>query len=165
MGWNQTSRARAGLVAATTAAVAVLLLSGCTSGGDTGPTAKPLTSGFPTPSSTPDAPDPVFDPAGDATANLAYFDFVNRKLQETSPTPTGQQTVENLVAAGFDKAAMEITPDAAIGGEAAESIQFSVLINGTCLVGQTGGAGYNALASPALGTGKCLIGKTRTIDF
>jgi hypothetical protein len=80
-------------------------------------------------------------------------------------TPNGQQLVENLVAAGFAKADMEITPDATIGKEAAGSIQFSVRINGSCLVGQTGEAGYNALAAPLLGTGKCLVGTTRTIDF
>jgi hypothetical protein len=162
MGWNQTGRVRAGLAVATTAVVAALVLTGCT------PEAEPAPDPVASASSTPvptDAPDPVLDPAGDATANLAYFDFVNRALIATYPTPTGQQTVENLVAAGFVKADMELTPDATIGGEAAESIQYAVRINGTCLIGQTGGAGYNAIAAPLLGTGKCLIGKTRTIDF
>ena len=163
MGWNQTGRARAGWIAAGTAVLAVLVLAGCTP--DTGEVVPdPVASATPTPTDTT-LPDPVLDPAGDATAYLAYFDFVNRKLQETSPTPTGQQTVENLVAAGFAKADMEITPDATLDGDAAESIQFSVRINNTCLIGQTGGAGYNALAAPVLGTGKCLIGKTRVIDF
>lgn len=163
MGWNQTGRARAGMVAATTAVVALLLLSGCTPEAEP-PVTGPVNSSSPEPTAS-DAPDPVLDPAGDATANLAYFDFVNRALQETSPTPTGEQTIANLVATGFVKGDMEITPDATVGGEAAESIQFSVRINDTCLIGQTGGAGYNALAAPVLGTGKCLIGKTRAIDF
>jgi hypothetical protein len=60
---------------------------------------------------------------------------------------------------------MEVTPDVTVGSEAAETIQFSVRANGSCLIGQTGAAGYNALAAPLLGTGKCLVGKTRTIDF
>lgn len=111
------------------------------------------------------APAPVLIAEGDAAANLPYFDFVNRALLATVPTPNGQQIVENLVAAGFVKADMEISPDTTVGKEAAEAIQFSVRINGSCLIAQTGGAGYNALAAPLLGTGKCLVGKTRDIDF
>jgi len=163
MGWNQTGRARARWSTATTAGLVVLLLAGCT------PEAQnvapdPVASATPSPTAT-DAPDPVLDPAGDATANLAYFDFVNRALLATTPTPSGQQSVENLVAAGFAKADMELSADATLDGAAADAIQFSVRINGSCLVGQTGNSGYNAIATPLLGTGKCLIGKTRAIDF
>jgi hypothetical protein len=140
-----------------------LALSACTAGG-----VEP--TGGPTPSSsssaTPTAPPaPELDPTGDAADNLAFFDSVNRALLAATPQPNGQQIVDNLVAAGFAKADMEITPDVTIGNEAAESIQFSVRIGGSCLIGQTGGAGYNAMAAPLLGTGKCLIGTTRAIDW
>ena len=60
-------------------------------------------SASPTPTA---ALDPTLDPAGDSEANLAYFDFVNRRLLATVPTPNGQQLVENLVTAGFVKADM-----------------------------------------------------------
>jgi len=161
MGWNQMGRVRARWSVATTAALAVLVLAGCTPEAEvTVPTPQPTASQTATA-----APAPVLDPAGDAAANLAYFDMVNRALLATVPLPSGQQSVENLVAAGFAKADMEVSSDTTLDGDAADAIQFSVRINGSCLVGQTGNSGYNAIAAPLLGTGKCLIGKTRVIDF
>jgi hypothetical protein len=153
-------------LALSTASGMVLLLAlvACTSAPSPEEPPTPSSSASASPAPT-EAPDPELVPAGDAEANLPYFDFVNRRLLETVPTPNGQQIVENLVAAGFAKADMEVTPDVTVGAEAAETIQFSVRANGTCLIGQTGAAGYNALAAPLLGTGKCLVGKTRTIDF
>lgn len=157
-------RSRASAPVAAVALLAALVLAGCTTAPVVEPTAKPSASASASPTPT-EAPDPVLIPTGDATANLPFFDFVNRNLLATVPTPNGQQIVENLVAAGFAKADMEITPDTTVGKEAAGSIQFSVRLNGSCLVGQTGEAGYNAVAGPLLGTGKCLVGTTRTIDF
>ncbi|GAB2449101.1 hypothetical protein HD599_001952 [Conyzicola lurida] len=161
-----TGGTRVRLIAAAAVAAAALALAACTADAPTAPVPSTTVSSAPSgeATSTPE-PEPVLDPAGDAAANLDYFDFVNRALIETVPTPNGQQIVDNLVAAGFAKADMEITPDETVGGETAEAIQFSVRINGSCLIGQTGTVGYNALAQPLLGTGKCLIGQTRTIDF
>jgi hypothetical protein len=161
---DSTSRASALLLAAAAAGVLLVGLAGCTTTTDAAPTAEPTASATAAPTPTA-APDPVLVPTGDATANLPYFDFVNRALLATVATPNGQQIVENLVAAGFVKGDMEITPDTTVGKEAAGSIQFSVRVNGSCLIAQTGEAGYNALAAPLLGTGKCLVGTTRTIDF
>ena len=159
-------RSRAAVAAAAGAAglVLMLALSACTTAPDPGPTARPTSTPSGTATPTPE-PDPVLVPTGDAEANLPYFDLVNKRLLDTVPTPNGQQLVENLVAAGFAKADMEVTPDTTVGSEAASTIQFSVRANGSCLIGQTGAAGYNALAAPLLGTGKCLVGKTRAIDF
>ena len=159
-------RSRAAVAAAAGAAglALVLALSACTTAPDPGPTARPTSTPSGTATPTPE-PDPVLVPTGDAEANLPYFDLVNKRLLDTVPTPNGQQLVENLVAAGFAKADMEVTPDTTVGSEAASTIQFSVRANGSCLIGQTGAAGYNALAAPLLGTGKCLVGKTRAIDF
>ena len=159
-------RSRAAVAAAAGAAglVLMLALSACTTAPDPGPTARPTSTPSGTATPTPE-PDPVLIPTGDAEANLPYFDLVNKRLLDTVPTPNGQQLVENLVAAGFAKADMEVTPDTTVGSEAASTIQFSVRANGSCLIGQTGAAGYNALAAPLLGTGKCLVGKTRAIDF
>jgi len=159
-------RSRAAVAAAAGAAglVLMLALAACTAAPDPGPTARPTSTPSGTATPTPE-PDPVLVPTGDAEANLPYFDLVNKRLLDTVPTPNGQQLVENLVAAGFAKADMEVTPDTTVGSEAASTIQFSVRANGSCLIGQTGAAGYNALAAPLLGTGKCLVGKTRAIDF
>ena len=164
MASDRIRRSRERVLASAAGAVLVFGLAACTAAPETVDPPKSGTSATANPSATPE-PDPELVAAGDSEANLPYFDFVNRRLIETVPTPNGQQIVENLVAAGFAKADMEITPDTTMGSEAAESIQFSVRINGSCLVGQTGAAGYNAIAEPLLGTGKCLVGKTRTIDF
>ena len=159
-------RSRAAVAAAAGAAglVLMLALAACTVAPGPESTARPTSTPSGTATPTPE-PDPVLVPTGDAEANLPYFDLVNKRLLDTVPTPNGQQVVENLVAAGFAKADMEVTPDTTVGSEAASTIQFSVRANGSCLIGQTGAAGYNALAAPLLGTGKCLVGKTRAIDF
>ena len=159
-------RSRTAVAAAAGAAglVLVLALAACTAAPGPAPTARPTSTPSGTATPTPE-PDPVLIPTGDAEANLPYFDLVNKRLLDTVPTPNGQQLLENLVAAGFAKADMEVTPDTTVGSEAASTIQFSVRANGSCLIGQTGAAGYNALAAPLLGTGKCLVGKTRAIDF
>ena len=159
-------RSRAAVAAAAGAAglALVLALAACTAAPGPEPTARATSTPSGTATPTPE-PDPVLVPTGDAEANLPYFDLVNKRLLDTVPTPNGQQLVENLVAAGFAKADMEVTPDTTVGSEAASTIQFSVRANGSCLIGQTGAAGYNALAAPLLGTGKCLVGKTRAIDF
>jgi len=159
-------RSRTAVAAAAGAAglVLVLALAACTAAPGPAPTARPTSTPSGTATPTPE-PDPVLVPTGDAEANLPYFDLVNKRLLDTVPTPNGQQLLENLVAAGFAKADMEVTPDTTVGSEAASTIQFSVRANGSCLIGQTGAAGYNALAAPLLGTGKCLVGKTRAIDF
>jgi hypothetical protein len=158
---TRTRRLRAGFVALGIAAVMALV--GCTAAPEApAPAASPSASASALPTA---APAPALDPTGDATANLAYFDATNRALLAGTPTPTGREIIDTLVAAGFTKADMEVSPDVTVGNEAAGSIQFSVRLGSTCLIGQTGEAGYNALASPLLGTGKCLIGKTRTIDW
>jgi hypothetical protein len=143
--------------------LAAMALAGCTADAPA-PAPSATASATPRPTAT-EEPAPTLDPAGDAAANIDFFDTVNRALLKTVDTPNGQQIVDNLVAAGFAKVDMEITPDVTVGDEAAEAIQFSVRINGTCLIGQTGAAGYNAVAAPLLGTGKCLVGATRTIDW
>ncbi|MBU4466432.1 MAG: hypothetical protein KKH75_11365, partial [Actinobacteria bacterium] len=50
----------------------------------------------------------------------------------------GRAYVDALVAAGFDKTAMQVTNDTSTVGDPAESIQFSVRWGSECLVGQVG---------------------------
>lgn len=120
-----------------------------------------------TPKPTPtETPAPTLDPTGSAADNRAYFDAVNRQFLTENPTTGGRGVIDNLVAAGFDKAAMQLTPDRTVGNRAADSVQFSVRIGDECLLGQFGaGIAYASSIGPALSTGSCLIGSTRPIDW
>lgn len=123
----------------------------------------------PSPSSSASAdpvpePDPVLESEGSAEDNLPYFNFVNSKLLENG-NPGGRAVIDNLVSAGFDKSAMEVTADRTPLGSNVDSLQFSVRMGDECLIGQAGAGGYAATVAPTLQTGNCLIGKTRAIDW
>jgi hypothetical protein len=142
-------------------------LVGCT---PTAPVAKSTASdnlspsSAPTPTPTP-TPKPAFVPGGTAEQNKAYFDSVNSALIASNGTADGKTIVNTLVAAGFDKAAMQLTPDKTSIGVAADSVLFSVRLGDGCLIGQRGPAGYSSSIGPALTGGSCLVGKTRTINW
>jgi hypothetical protein len=113
------------------------------------------------------APAPTLKPALSASENLAYFDSVATGVLAANPSAEGRAFIDALAAAGFDKTAMEVTFDSTAADLAADSIQFAVRFNGECLVGQTGPAsgGYHSVAAALLGTGRCLVGATRQIDW
>jgi len=138
------------------------VLAGCVVDDEEMPVPEPTLS--PSPGETA-APEPVLMLDRDAAANLPYFNKVNRDLVEQGGSPGGREFIDNLVDAGFPKAAMEVTPDRTSINAEADQIQFSVRINGTCLIGQYGGGKYNGIAAPILSTGTCLIGTTRPIDW
>lgn len=123
----------------------------------------------PTPSdpgaATPTAPE--FRPELSATENLAYFDWVNGGVVAANASAGGRDFIDALVAGGFDKAQMQVTSDTTTEGKPADSVQFSVLFQGECLIGQYGPAsgGYHGAVRPPLGTGTCLVGQTRPIDW
>ena len=79
----------------------------------------------------------------------------------------GRAYIDALVAGGFDKAAMQVTRDESTVGNPAESIQFSVLWKGECLIGQVGPATGDpvTVVARALEGGACLVGNTRPIDW
>jgi len=160
-----------GLVPAALVAGLALVLAGCTS--------APAAPSAPTPTATAaeDAREPAGEPAapvetepglvpdGDADDNLPYFNLVNARLLGSDPTPGGRPIVDNLVAAGFDRANMQVTPDAtAIGGEV-DSVQFSVRFGDRCLIGQSGDSGYAGIEGPVVADSICLAGATRSIDW
>ena len=60
---------------------------------------------------------------------------------------------------------MQVTADTTSIGREADTVQFSVLWGDDCLVGQTGATGFASEVAPVLGTGTCLVGTTRTIDW
>jgi len=147
----------------------VLLLSGCAAPQveqTPSPTPSQITVAPPTPTPT-DAAGPVLVPDGTADENLPLFAAVVAAVWATPQQVTGQAYIDALVAAGFDKAAMQLTPDQSTVGNPAESIQFSVQWGQDCLVGQVGpstGAPVTVVL-PALAAGTCLIGETRPIDW
>ena len=101
-----------------------------------------------------------------ARANLAYFDSIARAVAATDP-PDGRAYVDALVAGGFDKAAMQLSFDRTHVNLEADSVEFSVKFNEECLIGQYGPAsgGYHSMVAHVLGSGTCLLGVTRQIDW
>ena len=155
----RTARARAVVVGSAVVAVA-LALAGCI------PTPTPTTTVTvrPTPSSTPTGP-PTIDLTGTAGDNQRYFDSVNKALIAKGGDLGGRSFIDNLVSAGYPKSAMEVTPDRTSVDLQADNIEFSILLNGTCLIGEYGNVGYASTTGAPFSTGKCLAGITRTIDW
>ncbi len=146
------------------AAALVGLLAGCASTSPTVPTPGPTRSAAPSPTSSAI---PTYDAKGTAEQNLGYFDTVGKALFASNPAAQtqGEVIVNWFVDHGFDKSAMEVTPDKTSIGLAAWNIEFSVKMKNSCLIGQAGNVGFQSYAGPVLATGKCLIGQTRTIDW
>ncbi len=155
--------------------IGATMLAACTapSPGDADPTSSRTPSAVapesPTPTSTPtpSVATPALVPDGTADDNLPYFASIVAAVAAGPDSVAGRAYIDALVAGGFDKSAMQVTNDQSTVGNAAESIQFSVLWAGECLVGQVGPAtgAPVAVVLPAVGAGECLIGQTRPIDW
>lgn len=131
------------------------------------PTATP-TDGAPSPSATPTtSAEPTLVPDGTADDNLPLFSSVTAAVWATDARVTGRAYIDALTAAGFDRAAMQVTQDQSTVGNPAESIQFSVRWNDQCLIGQVGPATGDpvTVVVPVLAEGTCLVGQTRPIDW
>jgi hypothetical protein len=127
------------------------------------------TPAMPVPTTTPSPgesapPEPAINLNGTANENRIFFDQVNLATIQNGTTD-GRSFIDALVAAGYQKESMEVTPDRTTVNAQADNIQFSIRLNGTCLVGSYGGAGYASYAGPLLADGRCLIGTTRPIDW
>lgn len=144
------------------AAALVLVLTGCTPSTQGTVPAQPAASVSPAPT-----PAPAFDPTATAGDAMAFFDSVNTSTLATDAASDGRAFIDGLIAAGFDRSAMQVTADRTTIGNDADSIQFSVRWGDSCLIGQNGPAigGYHSTLAPVLGTGACLIGSTRPIDW
>ena len=153
-----------GALAVLAVLAAVIGLTGCGSPQAVTPTVSkaPVASSTPTPSQ-PAAPKLI--PDGTAEENLPYFDSVNNALFAAGPQANGRTIIDSLVAAGFDKSAMQVTPDTTPTRNNTDSVQFAVQLGGECLIGQFGGGEYTSVAGSALATGGCLVGTTRPIDW
>jgi hypothetical protein len=144
-----------------------VLLAGCTPQQPTvGPTTAPSSTTKPAaPAATP-APAPTFKPALAASENQDYFDWIAEGVLATDPVAPGPAFVDALAAGGFDKAQMEVTFDRTAIDLEADSIQFSVRLHEKCIIGQSGpGDSYRSIITPLLGSGACLVGVTRQIDW
>ncbi len=149
-----------------------LALAGCMATPVPDPSADPTGSGSPTngPSTSPTgtaAPEPTLVPDGTAADNLPFFAAITASVWASEGRATGRAYVDALVAAGFDKAAMQVTRDHSTVGNPAESIQFSVRWGEECLIGQVGPATGDpvTVVVPVLAEGTCLVGQTRPIDW
>jgi len=144
-----------GVLAGTVAVAA--LLAGCTSQPEPPPAPAPSVPAA-------EVPDTV---TSETPVDLAraVFDRTAQQVLAAGQGGDGRAVVDALVAVGFDKASLQVTPDATWTGRASDSLQFSALRGDSCLVGQIAGDAYAAQTAPVLGTGACLIGTTRAIDW
>ncbi len=142
----------------------VIALAGCTV-----PEPSPSTTASATATATeePFADAPELVPDGTADDNLPFFAEIVAQVWNGPDQASGRAYIDALTAAGFDKAAMEVTADESTVGNAAESIQFSVRWGDECLVGQVGPAtgAPVSVVLPGLPDGGCMLGQTRPIDW
>ncbi|MFT4135904.1 DUF6993 domain-containing protein [Microbacterium sp.] len=136
-------------------------LAGCTGGpakpAKTAPASPPVATAEPA----------TLVPDGTAEDNLPLFAQTVTSVAATGSVE-GRAYVDALVAAGFERAAMQVTPDRTSVDDPADSIQFSVLWRDEqCLVGQVGPSTPTptAVVLPKLPDGGCLVGRTRPIDW
>ncbi len=143
-----------------------LALTGCTPGGPAA-THSATASTTPTTTPSPTPTGPAIVPDGSATQNLPFFRSIVDQVAEGPQAAQGRAYVDALVAAGFDKGAMQVTQDLTTVGNQADSIQFSVKWKGECLVGQVGPSvpGPQTRVLPLVPEGTCLVGQTRPIDW
>jgi hypothetical protein len=120
---------------------------------------------------TPVQPDTTIAlvPGGSAEENLPFFEQTLIDFTTSDLPVEGRPVVDALSAAGFDRAAMQVTMDRTKTDLGADNIFASVLIGTDCLVGQivTADRTFVAQVMPALGpeTNICIIGQTRSIDW
>lgn len=129
------------------------------------PTATPTSEASSTPEPTATPTGPILRPGEPAAANRQFFDMLNTEYFDANGRGDGRSIVDNLVDNGFNKQDMEVTPDATAIGLQADSVVVSVRIKGECLLGQFLPKSYVSSIEPLLGTGGCLVGKTRAIDW
>lgn len=129
--------------------------------------APPSAEASPTPDSTVPA-EPELVPDGTAEDNLPVFTRVSEGIWATDQRVSGRAYIDALTAAGFDRAAMQVTQDLSTVGNTAESLQFSVRWGeDECLIGQVGPSTGQVVTAvmPQLAEGRCLVGTTRPIDW
>jgi hypothetical protein len=131
---------------------------------------EPRTTPAPSTTATAEATAPTPTPSaedGSAEALRATFTEVVEAVWSADQSVAGRDYIDALVAAGFEKDAMQVTQDRTSVDDPADSIQFSVHIGEECLVGQVGPSVPGPIAAllPETPEATCLIGQTRPIDW
>lgn len=144
------------------AIVTALALAGCTPTPDV-PQPTPSETRTPTPTPTPSAT-PELVEGGTAGQNRPFVEFVIGQLLSSNSEPASLEIIDTLVASGFDRAAMQVTADTTRVGSRADSILFSILIDRQCLLGQVADGAVTTSLGDVLGTGRCLVGRTVSLD-
>ncbi|MEN9620589.1 MAG: hypothetical protein RL499_782 [Actinomycetota bacterium] len=159
---RRSSASAAALVAA--ACVLLPLMAGCVATSENAqPTASARPTATPSPTPTPTEP-PKLVADGTAGQNRPYVEFVMDRLITISPEMTSLEIADTLEAAGFARSTLQVTDYATRVGSRADSILFSILIDGECLLGQVADGAVTTTVSDVLGTGKCLVGRTASLD-
>lgn len=148
--------------------VAVIGLGVVACAPETDPEPSPVASQTATAEPSPAPEAPTIQPDGTAEENLPIFEAVTAQVWAASGSSSGRAYIDALVAAGFDKSAMQVTQDLTTVGNAVESLQFSVRWgDAACLVGQVGPSTGEPVTTvmEQLAEGRCLVGATRPIDW
>ena len=149
--------------------MAVWVLAGCTPTPSPAPSA-PSSSGSASPSASiePSADaTPQLYPSGTADQNKPFFQSVLTQVWNGDNRSSSRSYVDALVAGGFDKGAMQVTPETTPNGNVVDAIEVSVLMAGQCLIGQANFAGNSITSTvlPVISGGGCLVGDTLPINW
>lgn len=111
----------------------------------------------------------VYDPAGGAVGNQAFFARIAQEYAASDVELNGETMVNAFAAAGFNKEDMQVSFDKTQINLDTDAMFLAVRFEQECLIAQVGRAkrDYVTNLAPALGADKtkCLIGKTREIDW
>ncbi|PPF27449.1 MULTISPECIES: DUF6993 domain-containing protein [unclassified Rathayibacter] len=157
------TRNRAARIALVLGGLAVCL-SGCTSPSAPDPVVSSSAAEAPAPAES--AAPVAFVPGGTTEQNLPVFEQTLRAAAEPDPEVSGSSVVDALVAAGFSRESMQLTADETSVGLDADSVQVSVKLGESCLIGQYGpkSGGVRAVIAAPIATGACLVGRTVPIQ-
>ncbi|PPF80233.1 hypothetical protein C5E02_06245 [Rathayibacter rathayi] len=148
-------------------ALALSALTVCL-GGCTAPEApQPDTSTAASQEAVPESAAPAaYVPGGTTEQNLPAFEQTLRSAAEPDPGVGGSRVVQALIAAGFPRESLQMTADETSVGLDADSVQVSVKLGESCLVGQYGpkSGGVRAVIAAPIATGACLVGRTVPLE-
>lgn len=129
-------------------------------------TATPVTpSAAPTASATEVPALTAWDEAAGVEANRTLVDTTLQAVLAADGEPGGRDLVDALEAVGVPREALEVTADATAIGRAVDTVQVAAHVGESCVVGQVQAGQYRSAVTDVLGTGRCLVGVTRAIDW
>lgn len=141
-------------------------LAGCTSPSAPGTVTSSSSSSAEAPAPAESTAPVAFVPGGTTEQNLPVFEQTLRAAAEPDPEVSGSSVVDALVAAGFSRESMQLTADETSVGLDADSVQVSVKLGESCLIGQYGpkSGGVRAVIAAPIATGACLVGRTVPVE-